>query len=404
MLQSCSKPQVKYVDFDNIEGLDQSLFNVTSIKVTDVDEQLLSQSTKATSVSATIFVQKLLEQSKGSKVIELVGTYKSLDHNGNNITLSGKVIIPLGVKLDRYILVSHYTIGSNAEAPSNNFPLEGLLSSMGYVMVFPDYEGYGVTVNHTHPYLVMEQSAYNVVDMMIAVKHLLAATQYAPVHDDIYLMGYSQGGATIMAAQCCIETLRAPLKIRGVFAGGGPYDIKATYKQFIDNNYCGFPFALPIVLQGMIYGNNLSIDIHTLLQPRIAENYAEWYESKKYTAAQVNAFIGTKVASEILSEVAMDQTSREIGELYKAMTLNSLTSVGWKPRAPVYMFHSIDDETVPYVNALKAKQKWQDSNIKVNFGHYGGHIISAIRFIFSVRTFLKTAKWEESENMEEDEL
>lgn len=401
MAASCTPAEIRYVDFMDIDGLDESLFKVSSTKVSDIEEELSSSATKTTSLSAANMLQKLIEYGNGKKAVELVGTYKSIDHNGDSITLSGKVIIPLGAKPDRYILVSHYTIASNAEAPSNIFPLEGMLASLGYIMVFPDYEGYGVTASHVHPYLVMEQSAYNVVDMMIAVKRLLAGTQYAPVNNDIYLMGYSQGGATTMAVQCCIETMRAPLKIRGVFAGGGPYDIKATYQTYIDNNYCGYPFALPIVLKGMIVGNNLKIDFKDLLQPWLADKYDDWYESKRYTTAQVNSFIGTHVTSEMLSAKGMDQSSEEVAELYKAMTLNSVTSLNWTPRAPVYLFHSIDDDTVPYVNAVKAHEQWKDANIKINFGHYGSHTSGAVRFIFTVRTFLQNAVWEEANNKEE---
>lgn len=401
LLSSCTIPKVEYVDFMDTEGLDQSLFKVTSTKVSDISEELSAHATKTTSLSGANVVQKLIEYANGTKAIQLVGTYESIDHNYQPITLSGKVIIPLGARPDRYILVSHYTIASDAEAPSNIFPLEGMLASMGYIMVFPDYEGYGVTVSHIHPYLVMEQSAYNVVDMMVAVKQLLGCTKYAPENDDIYLMGYSQGGATTMAVQACIETLRAPLSIRGVFAGGGPYDIKATYQSYIDSNYCGYPFALPIVLKGMIYGNNLKIDFKDMLQPWLAEKYDAWYESKIYTTAQVNSFINTHVTSEMLSPLGMDQSSDEVAELYKAMTQNSVTSLNWTPKAPVYLFHSIDDDTVPYVNAVKAHEQWKDANIKINFGHYGSHTMGAIRFIFTVRTFLKTTQWEDANSKEE---
>lgn len=398
LLSACKIPQVHYMDLEDIEGLDQTLFKVTSTKTSDVEQELAAAKTKATSIPATVFLQRVLEYANGAKALEIVGTYTSWDHNYKDITLSGKVIIPLGVDIDRYILVSHYTIGSNVEAPSNNFPLEAVLAQLGYIMVFPDYEGYGITADHTHPYLVMEQSAYNVVDMMIAVKRLLANTKYAPKNEDIYLMGYSQGGATTMAVEYCIEAFKAPLQIRGVFAGGGPYDIKATYQNFIDNNYCGYPFALPIVLQGMIVGNDLDIDIKDLLQPWIADRYEDWYESKIYTSSQVNEFIGTHITSEILNQKGMNQSSKEIAELYKAMTENSVTSLGWSPKAPVYMFHSMDDDTVPYVNAVKAKEKWDDANIQVNFGHYGSHVMGALRFIFTVRTFLLTAQWEEATN------
>lgn len=397
---SCNKPKTLFMDFNDIEGLDQSLFTVTSTKSSELSEDMLPESTKVTSVGAVIAAQKIFENLYTNSVLELVGTYKSVDHHYRPITLSGKVIIPLGVEIKRYIVVSHYTVGSNDECPSNNFPLEAILAAQGYVMIFPDYDGYGVAADRTHPYLVMEQCGYNVLQMYTAVRRLLEKTKYAPKYDDIYLMGYSQGGATTMAVESIIEMYSTNIKVRGVLAGGGPYDIKATYRSFVESNHCGYPYALPVVLQGMITGNDLNIDIKNLLQPWIAEKYDEWFGSKKYTSSQVNKFIGTHVTSEILSPMAMRQNSHEIAEIYKAMTQNSVTSFAWTPKAPVYLFHSIDDDTVPFVNAVSAREKWKDANVQTNFGHYGSHVMAALRFILSAKTYFENDQREERENME----
>lgn len=399
---SCHAPKVYFCDFDgeftDIEGLDQSLFTITSTKSTVIDNDFISRfdglddQTKTTSTSAINFVQKVLEGALGSKVVEIAGTYESFDHNFNRITLSGKVIVPSNARADRYIVVSHYTIASNDEAPSLAFPLEGILARLGYILIIPDYEGYGVTVDHQHPYLVMSQCSENVTDMYLAVRRMFEKTDLRPVHDDIYLYGYSQGGATTLATLMNMEFSHPEIAIRGVFAGGGPYDIRATYMSYIDSNLCGYPFALPIVLQGMIVGNDLNINIRDLLQPRIAEKYDEWYESKKYTTAQVNSFIGTKVASEILNKTGMNPESPEIAELFKAMTENSIVFYKWIPEAPVYLFHSIDDDTVPYVNAVKLKDRWADANVQCNFGHYGNHILGCVRFLFTVNQILAEKK------------
>lgn len=411
-LGSCTKPKVYFGDLDgeitDIEGLDQSLFTITSTKSTVIDGDYISRfeslmaaeggqqdqedtqegQTKATSTTAIGFLQKVLQSAMGTKVTEIAGTYTSFDHNYERITLSGKIIVPSNARADRYIVVSHYTIASNDEAPSLAFPLEGMLARLGYILVIPDYEGYGVTVDHQHPYLVMPQTAENVTDMFLAVRKLFENTKIRPIHDDIYLYGYSQGGATTLATLMNMEFSHPDIQIRGVFAGGGPYDIRATYMSYIDTNYCGYPFALPIVLQGMIVGNNLDINIRDLLQPRIADKYSEWYESKKYTTGQVNSFIGTHVASEILNEKGMNPRSPEIAELFKAMTENSIVFYQWTPKAPIYLFHSIDDDTVPYVNAVKLKDRWTDANVQCNFGHYGNHILGCVRFLLTVNQML----------------
>jgi hypothetical protein len=103
------------------------------------------------------------------------------------------------------------------------------------------------------------------------------------------------------------------------------------------------------------------------------------------------------VTHEILTEEAMDQTSWKVSELQKAMVANSITSFNWIPEAPIYIMHSMDDETVPFANATNAKAKWSYSNITYNFGHYGAHVMTCLRFIYSVKTLLEQEEEERGE-------
>lgn len=361
---------------------------------------------KTSSVTGAGLMQEILKYHNQNKVIEIVGTYPSINTNWDTVTLSGKVMLPKGRRPKRLILVSHYTVCSNAEAPSNCFSLEGMLVPMGYGLIIPDYLGYGVTTNQVHPYLVMDLTARNVLDMYHAVKPWLKAVGMEPEQPEIMLMGYSQGGANTMAVERLIETEYwadgnpQQVKIHRVFAGGGPYDVKATYEQFVNTDVASYPVAVPLVVQGMILGNNLDIKMEDLVRPRIYEHLDEWVNSKKYTSGQINQFIGTKVTHEILTDEAMDQRSWKVSELQKAMVANSITSFYWQPEAAVYIAHSIDDETVPFKNAANAKAKWTSSNITYNFGHYGGHVMTCLRFIYSVQSLLEQ---EEKERREYEE-
>ena len=69
------------------------------------------------------------------------------------------------------------------------------------------------------------------------------------------------------------------------------------------------------------------------------------------------------------------------------------------PQAPVYMLHSIDDETVTFLNATNARTRWSDANITYNFGHYGGHVKTCLRFILTVQTLLALEQQEEKKNL-----
>ena len=418
---SCRFRKDEIVDFSNIEGAKDLKFQVIAQHETDLEEGLpyncflpdgtpvseysedINQPTdgknympQTSSVTGTAIVQELLKYGKQNKVIEIVGTYPSYNGDLQPVTLSGKVMLPKGRKPKRLILVSHYTVGSNAEAPSNCFSLEGVLVKLGYGLIIPDYRGYGITANEVHPYLVMMETAVNVTDMYFAVRDWLKAADMEPEQPDIYLMGYSQGGANTMAVEyLCEMAYNDPeypefyIPVHRVFAGGGPYDVKATFERFVTTDTADYPVAVPLVLQGMIKGNNLNIEMSDLMQPWLCEKMDEWVNGKKYATGQINGFIGTKVTHELLTEEAMQQTSPKVAELYKAMTENSVVSYNWEPQASVYIMHSMDDETVPYTNATNAKARWSNANITYNFGHYGGHVKTCLRFIFTVQTLLK---------------
>lgn len=422
LLTGCYKGEVRYVDFSDLNMAENTTFRVTAQKSTNlqdlsndpewlklfgiIDTTITPQanaagmtpSQRATSTSVAGIMQELLDFSKTSVAVELSGVYKSVDVDDQPIWLSGKVILPAKGPIKRYILVSHYTIASNKEAPSNIFSLEGLLVKLGYALIIPDYIGYGVTADKVHPYLVMELTARNVLDMYYAVVPFLEKAGCEPEYDDIYLMGYSQGGATTMAVQHEIEHHDQPIKIRRVFAGGGPYDIKYTYDQFVETNWASYPCAVPIMMQGMVVGNKLDLDMSTMMASNIYKNLDEWVNSKFYTTNQINALIGTKVTSDLLTPIGMDRTSKEVSELYKAMTENSILTYSWTPKAPVFMFHSMDDDVVPFENAMRAKSKWKNANIQYSFGHYGNHQLGCVRFIYTVQTLLKNEEKEENGN------
>lgn len=422
MFVGCNFGEWHFVDFTNVENVHPGMFRVVSQRQTDLKQLVedpsqlavwgmlpadtaqhvaseISPAQRASSISINYFAQQLLDVSKMYSAIELSGVYESIDLDGNPILLSGKVILPAKEPIKRYILVSHYTITSNVEAPSNIFSLEGLLVKLGYALIIPDYLGYGITADHIHPYLVMDITARNVLDMYDAVVPFMKAAGCVPEHDDIYLMGYSQGGATTMAVQHLIEHHgRTDIKIRRVFAGGGPYDVKATYDRFVETNHASYPCAVPVMMQGMVVGNKLDLDMSQMMAPYIYENLDEWVNSKRYTTGQLNALLGTQITSELLTPLGMDRTSEEVSELYKAMVNNSILTYSWTPKAPVFMLHSIDDDVVPYENAARAKSKWKDANIQYSFDYYGNHQVTCIRFIYTVQTLLENDEKEENGN------
>lgn len=406
IVAGCTHDNVEYVDFTGDTG-----FSVYAVVTTDLDENIpyfpmpeggmpLAEDAnntpallRTTSIGGTTFAKQFLDATNYNAVHQISGTYISVDQNGDPIRLSGKIMLPAKGDIKNVIVVSHYTIGAAYEAPSESFQLEGVLVPMGYALVFADYIGFGATIDHVHPYLCANLTAQNVVDLLEVAVPYLKKIGRAPLSDEIYLMGYSQGGATTLAVQRLLETdkrYNGKYHIRRNFAGAGPYDIAATYDNAVDMDKIGIPCAIPMIIQGMNTGENLGLDYSEFFKDDLLAHFDEWINSKKYTVAEIATLMAATRLSDFMTDEARQKRNSTTSVLYRAMLHNSVVSTwGWQPQAPVYMFHSQDDDTVPFLNSQRAKAEFSDCNIEFNFGHYGSHQMGCIRFIGCVKELLK---------------
>ena len=126
LLPSCRFRDQDYVDFLDIEagkgmafrvigqhetdltdGLPQNCYLPGGTRVNDYTEDTDNEDAirKTNSVTGAAFLQELLRYHNQKKVIEIVGTYPSINGNWDSIRLSGKVMLPKGRKPKRMILL-----------------------------------------------------------------------------------------------------------------------------------------------------------------------------------------------------------------------------------------------------------------------------------------------------------
>ncbi len=390
---ACHQPEIIIEDFDT--------FKVTSIKPAPVamedgtlnpDIRLMETNcdepeTKVAVTTAALAVQSILGVTTSNSVINIAGTYTGHDIDGSPITLSGKLLVPAKGPVKNLVIVSHYTIGANYECPSECFPLEGILAAKGYAVVMADYIGFGITADRIHPYMHVESTARSVVDMALAVKPYLEHIGKKPESNQVILMGYSQGGATTLGVMRLIQReYYGEFPIKKVYCGGGPYDLAATYDTAIEMGKTGIPCAIPMIVQGVNAGQGLGLDLKNFFTPKLLSCYNELINSKQYTVKGINVALGTNNLHDLMTEGARDKHNPKTAKLYKALMINSVLDF-W-PSAPIFMFHSLDDQTVPFENALKAEQAFKGIDISFDFGHYGNHGNGAIMFITNVAKIL----------------
>ncbi len=387
---ACRKPEVEFVDFDS--------FHPISVKSADVfmesgalnpeirllgplDEEGPETKTATTSLVST--VKDLLGSLQSNTLIHISGTYQGHDIDGTPLVQSGKLLVPRDGKIKNLIIVSHFTIGANFECPTESFPLEGIMASKGYEVAVADYIGFGITKDRIHPYMHTRSTARSVVDMALAVKPYLEHIGRKPESEEVILLGYSQGGSTTMAVMNMIQReFPEELPIKKVYAGGGPYDLNATFDISMEEDVTGIPCAIPMIVQGVSEGERLNLDMADFFQPDLLANYDEWINSKKYTVKEINTMIGASSLHEIMTDEGRDKTSAQTALLYKAMMNNSV--LNFFPHSPVFIFHSRQDRTVPFVNSQMAEMHLKRSNVSYDFGDYGSHGTAAIHFLLKV--------------------
>lgn len=410
---SCKHDEPEFVDFGTYKNLGRRFLPVRESTTDIMDEapwerfeeevefgddgQLMQKENapaiRATSVTQTDLFRELISTFTSRKIHQVAGVYESVDIHGNPIRVSGKFFYPKNEPMKNLIVVSHYTIGANHEAPSETFSFEGIFAAMGYGVIMADYIGFGVTVDSIHPYLQAETTARNVIDMALAVRPFIAERGLQVESDEIILLGYSQGGATTLHVQRLLETYpeyEGLFKIKKNYAGAGPYDIARTYDYCVKKDNTGIPCAIPMIIQGMSLGMDKPLDMSYFFKEPLLSNYNDWLNSKQYTVNQISTLIGVNRLSDILTENGIDRTKAETARFYLELMQNSIPR-SFKPKAPLYMFHSEDDPTVPFVNSqlMQRQFKLNSPNVEYDFGHYGNHMKGAIKFLLKVAKELK---------------
>ena len=389
LVLSCHHPEVEYVDFDTFQVLsvrsapffmEDGNLNPDVAVMGDTD---LEPDTKVARTEGVTLVRDLLGVVNSNNLIHIAGVFQGHDVDGSPLKQSGKLIVPASGPIKNLILVSHYTIGANFECPSETFPLEAIFAAKGYAVAVADYIGFGITADRVHPYMHTESTARSVVDMGLAILPYLKHIGREPESPEVILIGYSQGGSTTLAVMDMIQDeYYSDFPLKMVYAGGGPYDLAATFDVSMETGITGIPCAIPMIVQGVNEGEKLGLDMADFFKPRLLENYREWINSKRYTVGQINKNINSTDLHDIMTDEGRNKQSRNTARLYTALLNNS--TLNFQPLCPIYLFHSRQDQTVPFINALMAEQFFKGNDVRYDFGDYGKPSLAAVRFVLTV--------------------
>jgi alpha/beta superfamily hydrolase len=141
------------------------------------------------------------------------------------------VLYAHGTTTERMYDITNLGDAENAEG----LYLAAFFAAQGYIVVAPNYVGYGASPLTYHPYLNGDQQSKDMIDALTAARSALPAPAARETTSDgrLYVTGYSQGGYVAMATQRAMEA--AGMRVTASAPMSGPYALAA----FVDAVYFG---------------------------------------------------------------------------------------------------------------------------------------------------------------------
>jgi predicted esterase len=271
-------------------------------------------------------------------------------YQGKTIEASGLIGLPKNGPANPSIISGqHETRFDHSSAPSL-FPQSStgyeVLASMGYVVVIPDYIGFGSSKSILHPYYVREATAAAVVDMIKASKEYLATIKFA-TSNRLFLLGYSEGGYATLAAQREIETnTDHGLTITASAAGAGAFDLTTMLTEVSQSEQSLGAGYIAYLMQAYNTHYGWKRPLNTIFNEPYATTIPGLFNGEM-SAAMISTKLTPNLKDLFTPTFRTDLlASGKEATLKTALRLNSFFD--WYPKTITRLYHGTEDEIVPY--------------------------------------------------------
>ena len=278
-------------------------------------------------------------------------------YDGGNITASGLLLVPPSSQPLPLLIYHRASLLTKESAPSlipgNMLVMDPItderatmimLALQGYIVLAPDYTGYGSSDDIRHPYLYKKSVTQTSLDMFFSVTEALKDIGIS-FKKDVFVMGYSQGAHGAMAfAQGFQNSNRNDFSLKALAAGGGPYDVLETIKELLGQDSIN---QITTLLFTQSYSYIYNWDLSTILKRDSYEEVIESafdYEDIAEPADKLPNKASLLFQSQFIEDIQRGNNS----SIQKNLEENSVYK--WSPSAPVFLFHARNDTIVPYRN------------------------------------------------------
>ncbi|MEM7016430.1 MAG: lipase family protein [Pseudomonadota bacterium] len=271
--------------------------------------------------------------------------------DGRIVKASGLIALPQGDTLIRGVIGwQHGTATLKSAAPSVPDPENGLLAAAafaghGYLMIAPDYPGFGLS-EEPHSY-------YHTASIVNSVVDCLRATQVVIKHnqrhwpESLFLTGFSQGGHASLATQRELELSPIEgLTVTATASVAGPVDLAGV----------SFPYAMKadavlaslyIAWSAVTYARDYQQPIEALLKAPWSETAAALFDGTN-SGHEIAQALPSKPRDMLTNESLGAFDNNQAHWFLEKIRENSIVDqnqlvYGWVPQAPIQMYYGETD-------------------------------------------------------------
>ena len=314
-------------------------------------------------------------------------TYNTSFQN-KNIEASGLVYLPKVAGNYPVLCFQNGTNTQHSMAPSEDLDSDNLfmletVASMGFIVIIPDYIGFGVSSNLPHPYLHAQSTTQCILDMLRAMNEFTSEDSIvAKPTKDLFLFGYSQGGWATLLLQKEIETkYSSEFNLKASSCAAGPYSLKAMNQYITSKTDYPQPYFLAYLLNSYTSMGLITNPLTDFIQAPYAAAIPGLFDGNQSEGA-INAALTTNMSELLTSEYRSQEAANpKFTALDSVLVANSV--VPWKISTPTRLYHGLEDDIIPVSMSqnilldLKAAGTL-DSTIQLilipNVGHSDGKI------------------------------
>ncbi len=354
----------------------------TAIVDVDEDERGAPLSTSTLQTVTIEEIEALGIPVTAQSAVDLVSlTYRTVDAGGAPTVASALLAVPTR-RTGSLALVSYQhgtevrkdAVGSvrGLETPETAVPL--IFATSGYLAIMPDYLGLGASPG-LHPFVHAESLASAVIDALRAARHF-ARQEDIGLEEEIYLIGYSEGGYATAAAQREIEARHAGEFSIGASAPmAGPYDLSGSMVEvFATAEPYPARYYLPYTLLAYDEVYDLADSPSEYLAPPYDTTIPPLFDGM-HGGGEIDAMLP------VIPRDMLDTTwvSKMLGpETFLWRTrLEENDLLNWTPRSRTRLYHCENDDQIPYDNAVAALESFTggmaSANVDLVSGDYGTH-------------------------------